>query len=91
MTRADSQFEDEERKDSEKCKIKLTRSWEDLQKSLIDNSKDQQQKIIIGVIRTKLEFRFLYHPEYLELGSTLVIADSSLHAFGEITQINYDI
>lgn len=48
------------------------------------------EKIEITNKRTKVVFRFIYHPEYLELGSTFVIADQTLHAFGEITKIFYD-
>lgn len=49
------------------------------------------EKIEVTNMRTKVVFRFIYHPEYLELGSTIVIADPTLHAFGEITKIFYDV
>eukprot|EP00826_Nyctotherus_ovalis_P038547 TRINITY_DN3616_c0_g4_i1.p4 TRINITY_DN3616_c0_g4~~TRINITY_DN3616_c0_g4_i1.p4 ORF type:complete len:135 (+),score=30.96 TRINITY_DN3616_c0_g4_i1:1294-1698(+) len=50
-----------------------------------------QEKIEVTNKRTKVVFRFIYHPEYLELGSTVVIADGTLHAFGKITKILYDV
>jgi len=40
--------------------------------------------------RTKVIFRFIYHPEYLEQGSAIVISDQTLRAFGVITKIFYD-
>ena len=48
-------------------------------------------KIEVNNKRTKVVFQFIYHPEYLELGSTFVIADSTIHACGEITKIFYDV
>eukprot|EP00826_Nyctotherus_ovalis_P003564 TRINITY_DN10728_c0_g1_i4.p2 TRINITY_DN10728_c0_g1~~TRINITY_DN10728_c0_g1_i4.p2 ORF type:complete len:108 (+),score=24.38 TRINITY_DN10728_c0_g1_i4:303-626(+) len=49
------------------------------------------EKIEVTGERTKVVFQFIYHPEYLKLGSTIVIADSALRAFGEITRIFYDL
>lgn len=49
------------------------------------------QKVTLSSKHAKLLCKFLYHPEYLELGSKFVIADASmLHAFGEIKNIFYD-
>ena len=48
------------------------------------------EKLEVGGKRTKMLFKLLYHPEYLELGSTFIIADLTLHAFGEITNIFHD-
>jgi len=60
-------------------------------KNLFKEEEKSPLKVEVSAKRTKWLFRFLYHPEYLELGSTFVIADSSLHAFGEITALYYDI
>jgi len=49
------------------------------------------ERIKVTNKRTKVLFRFIYHPECVELGSTIIIADHTLNAFGEITKIFYDV
>ena len=51
----------------------------------------ESDKIEVTCKRTKVVFQFIYHPEYLELGSAFIIADPMMHACGEITKIFYDV
>ncbi len=49
------------------------------------------EKFEVGGKRIKVLFRFLYHPEYLEVGNIFVIPDPACHVFGEITKVFYDV
>jgi len=50
----------------------------------------KSEKLEVSGKKTKVLFKFLYHPEYMELGSTFVIPDPSLYVIGEIIKIFYD-
>jgi len=61
-----------------------------LEKKRSRSCSGMSKKIHVSEKRTKALFKFLYHVEYLELGSTFVVADPKFKVIGEITKILYD-
>ena len=53
--------------------------------NLVCNSNDEF--IISSTTKTKLIFEFMFNPEYITIGSNVIINDQSLKAFGQVTRI----
>ena len=70
-------------------KMKTSRSVSDMM--VVEEETKDTSKILISKRRTRLLFKFLYNPEHMEVGGSIVIADTSLQAYGEVISLCNDI
>ena len=69
-------------------KIEDNKKYTDKKKFLVSQEANSNDEFIISsTTKTKLIFEFMFNPEYITIGSNVIINDQSLKAFGQVTRI----
>ena len=69
-------------------KIEDNKKYTDKKKFLVSQEANSNDEFIISsTTKTKLIFEFMFNPEYITIGSNVIINDQSLKAFGQVTKI----